>query len=94
MHVIKALNLSAADETSSDPYVKLKLTGLPKGNVLQRARTTVGGTAGDVKPGPYTHLTLPTIYPLCISLAAGSFPKQHYSAMSVRHRLRSNHLSQ
>ena len=51
VHVIEALNLIAADETSSDPYVKLKLTGLPKGNVLQRARTTVGVTVGDVKQG-------------------------------------------
>jgi len=40
VHVIEALNLVAADEhdpPSSDPYVKLKLSGLPKGNILQQA---------------------------------------------------------
>ena len=52
MHVIEALNLVAADEhepPSSDPYVKLKLSGLPKGNVLQQA---LPNPSPDPSPSP------------------------------------------
>ena len=47
VHVIEASNLIAADGgESSDPYVKLKLTGVPKGNVLQQVRERVGVRVG------------------------------------------------
>ena len=52
MHVVEASNLIAADGgESSDPYVKLKLTGVPKGNVLQQVRERGSVAIRDVKQG-------------------------------------------
>ena len=51
VHVIEAIDLIAADKTASDPYVKLELTGLSKGNVLQQVRGLAAGAVGDVKQG-------------------------------------------
>jgi len=49
VHVIEALDLVAADSSgASDPYVKVKLMGVPKGNMLQIGGGKVVDTLSDI----------------------------------------------